>query len=317
MIAVRTAWALSKRRAVWGVAAFAALAVGLSSSIMQELAHSQREAYDAQVAFVQQAGPDPSPDSRAVEAFGRQTNALGSRARTLQSVGGVVRWAQVWLVTLVGLMAVLIAIAVVTAADLEQRRLLVAWHPARSSGRPLLVTVLAAFFAALLVAAGAVAGAGLAGVAGAATWPLGQEPAQVVVASLGAVASGAPSAGWIVGWLGAVSFMIAMAWFTRRTLVAVLGASATIGVAALLTDTLPDWAPLTDLPATAGMWFQHRGEVGLAWLWPVTIAEDGGPSLDWKALSTADPGTSSLIGALLLLAAVAVCLPFGLRRTPE
>jgi len=96
--------------------------------------------------------------------------------------------------------------------------------------------------------------------------------------------------------------------------VTILAGVLAFGGVALLADTLPAWAPGSALPATADMWFRHRGEVTHLWMWPVEPLEQGAPSAEWAAISANDPGATALFGALLLLVAVAIALPRAARR---
>lgn len=330
MTFVRTGVRLGYRRAVIGIAVFAAILCGLGSCIMQELAHSQRANYNAQVAFVKQATSEcraqpPKDvescknargvsDPSSVQLYGDETDALGARARALQTVGGSLNWAQAFLVTLLGLAALLVAVTVTTAGDLEARRFVSGWHPARASRRPLLVTGVAGVSAAALVTLGAAAGSFIAALVGGRIWPLSSEPRQIAVADLGPVALLHPSAGWLLAWASVVGAAVLIAWFTRRTLVAILAGGGMFAVPALLSDTLPAWFPWAMLPSTSGMWFHHRGEVTDLWKWSVTPLDAGTPSLDWTAISSSDPGLSALIGAAIAVLAVVLAVPWAVRR---
>jgi hypothetical protein len=326
VILVRTGIRLGRRRPVTGVAVFAAILCGLGSCVMQELAHSQRANYVHQVSFIERAvaecGNVPAcesargvPDPSGVRRYGDETDALGARARALQSIGGSLSWAQGWLGTLLGLAALLVAVAVTTAADVEARRLVSGWHPARASAHPLLVTGIAGASGAAVVTLGAAGGSLAAALVGSRLWPLGSEPRQFSVPSVGDVALLHPAAGWLVAWAGVVGAMVLISWFAGRTLVAILGGSVLFVTLASLSDALPAWFPWTALPSTAGMWFHHRGEVTHVWNWSVTPLEGGMPSVDWTAISAADPGLAGLLGATCGLLLVVVALPWAARRT--
>jgi hypothetical protein len=329
MTLLRVGLRLGRRRAVIGVAIFAALLCGLGSTIMQELAHSQRMGYENQVAFAKRSADEcataklRNPRScleeqaaleQNVRIYGAQTDALGARARPLQSIGGSVHWAQAWLVTLLGIAAVLVAVAMTVAADVEAGRLLPGWHPFHASRRSVVVAAGAGVSAAVIVAAGAVAGSVIAVVVGGRIWPLGSEPRQFVVDGLGRVTASTPSAGWLVAWLGVVAVTCLIGWFAGRTLVAILVGALVFGSLALVGETLPAWVPGSALPATADMWFHHRGEVIHLWMWRMTPLEQGAPSGEWSAISASDPGPAALVGAVIALFAVALAMPRAVRR---
>jgi hypothetical protein len=330
MILLRTGMRLARRRAVTGIALFAAMFCGLGSCIMQELAHSQRVNYDDQVSFAERAArgcrasqPEDErscenargvPDAGGLRLYAGETDTLGARARALQTVGGSVHWAQAWLVTLLGLAALLVAVAVTTAADVDARRLVSGWHPARGSRRPLLVSGVAGLSAATVVALGAAGGSGVAALVGGRVWPLGSEPRQVALPGLGPVALLHPSAGWLVAWISVVGAAILISWFIGRTLVAILTGSVLFAGLALLSEALPAWVPWASLPSTTGMWFHHRGEVTHVWRWPVTPLDAGMPSADWAAISATDPVRAARIGAAAALVVLLAAVPWAARR---
>jgi hypothetical protein len=325
MSLVRVGLRLGRRRSVKGVAVFAVLLCALGSIIMQELAHSQRASYNDQVAFAQRvaaqcAGSQAcldrqgAPSTQSLAIYRSQTDALGARARPLQSVGGAVHWAQAWLLTLLGIAALIVVVAMTTAADVEARRLLSGWHPYHFSRRPFVVAGVGGACAAAIVALGAIVGSLAAAVLGRLIWPLGSEPQQVLVSGLGPVAYPDPSAAALVGWAAVVSVVVLLSWFAGRTLVAILLSAGIFGVLALLGDTLPAWWPGSALPATADMWFHHRGEVAHVWIWPLTPLQNGVPSPDWTAFLTSDPGGAALIGAAVVLIAAALAVPWAIRR---
>ena len=321
---------LARRRAVTGVAIAAAVICGLGSCVMQELAHSQRASHDDQVGFAQRLAAEcqreqpaaeaacleskGAPTTRSLDAFGAQTDALGARSRSLQSAGGALNWTQTFLLTLLGIAIVIVAVAATTAADVEAGRLMPGWHPRRESRGPFVVALTAGIAAAATVALGALGGSAAAAVVGRAIWPLGGEPAQASVPGLGAVALRNPSAGGLLAILSIAAVAAVVSWFAGRTLVAVLACGLLFGVLALMTDVLPTWFPGASLPASAGMWFHHRGEITHLWIWPVTPLEDGASSLDWTALRPGDPGLRPLIGALATIAALALAAPRAVRR---
>lgn len=330
---VFTGLRLGRRRAVTGIAVFAAILCGLGSCITQELAHGQRANFNEQASFMERAAREcrasqPSdmracrrakgvPAASAVLVYAKQTDALGARARALQTIGGAVHWAQVWLVTLLGVGALLVAVAVTTAADVEARRLVSGWHPARASRRPLLVSGVAGVCAAISIALGAAAGSVIAALVGSGVWPLNSEPHQIVVSGLGPVASPHPSAGWLIAWVSVVGAAVLISWVSRRTLMAILIGGGLFAVLALLTAVLPPWFPWAALPSSTGMWFHHYGEVTQVWNWPVTPVEAGMPSVDWTAISESDPGAAALAGAAVALVVVVSAMPWAARQKLE
>lgn len=330
MIVVRTAVRLGLRRSVLGIAVAALLLCALGSLIAQELAHGQRQSLEAQTAFVAQETSACERTGDAVEgclerrgvsaerlrAYAAQTDALGARSAALQSVGGALRWSQVWLVTLLGLLVLVVAMAVTVAADVEGRRLLPAWHPRNGARRALAVSMVTGAVASAAVAVGAALGALAAAALGRGLWSLADEPEQAVVAGLGPVALHGPSATWLLGWVSVTALLSVVAWLAGRALVALVAGGAAVAIPALTTGVLPAWFPGVALPATADTWFRHRGEVALPWLWPEQPLEAGAPSTEWSALATGDPGGAAAVGALLVLLVVALLLPAAARRRP-
>lgn len=327
MTFVRTGWRLGYRRPVLVVAVFAAILSGLGSCVMQELAYSQRVSYRAQVAFAgrlaaacreqPQQGPSSCLERRgidpsAVALYRHETDALGARARALQTAAGALAWTQSWLVTLLGLAALVVAVTVTTAGDLEARRLVTGWHPARAGHRPLLVAGIAGVASAALVTLGAAGGSLVATVIGGHLWPLASEPRQIALPGLGGVALEHPTAGWVVAWASVVAAVVLIGWLAQRTLVAILGGCGVFAVLALLSDTLPAWFPWTALPSTSGMWLHHRGEVADLWRWPV---QQDAPSGDWASIAASDPRLAALAGAGAVLCLVAIAVPWVIRRT--
>jgi hypothetical protein len=328
---VRTGMRLGHRRAVVGIAVFAAIICGLGSSVMQELAYSQRANYDAQVAFANRAGAACTgaraddagpcrarhgvPDPSGLRLYAYETDTLGSRARTLQTAGGALHWAQAWLVTLLGLAALLVGVAVTTAADVEARRLVPGWHPARANRGPLLVTGVAGASAATVVSLGAAGGSAIAAVAGSILWPLSSEPRHIALEALGPVASPHPSVGWLLAWISVVVVVVLVSWWAQRTLVAILSGGMLFAVSALLSDLLPAWFPWATLPSASGTWLHHRGEIVDVWRWPVTPLVRGTPAVDWTAIAAHDPRIAALIGCTIALAVAALALPWAARRT--
>lgn len=324
---------LARRRAVTAVAIAAAVICGLGSCVMQELAHSQRGSYDDQTALAGRLaaecrGAQPgaeaaclesrgAPTVQSLEAFRGQTDALGARSRSLQSVGGALNWTQTFLLTLLGVATLIVAVAATTAADVEAGRLMPGWHPRRASHGPFVVALTAGVAAAATVALGALGGSVAAAVVGRVMWPLGGEPAQAGVPELGAVALYHPSVGGLLAILSVALVAAVVSWFAGRTLVAVLACGLLFGVLALLTDVLPTWFPGASLPASAGMWFHHRGEITHLWIWPVKPLENGAPSLDWTALRPGDPGLRPLVGVAATFAALAIAAPRAVRRRPS
>ncbi len=323
MIEFRSGLRLGRRGTVVGIAILAAIVCGLGSSIMQELAHSQRNSYNDQNAYeetVQQRClesarseaarcPMPHPDAE----FAERTGELGARARGLQSLGGSIGWAQSWLLTLIGIAVLVIAVAASSSVDLEKGRLLAGWHPHHRARRSFLVAAAAGLCASGIVATGATVGAVTMSLVGRLIWPLNGEPEHANVAGLGDVALLGPSAGGVVGLLGVIGVLIFVSWVSRRSLATIFVGGGIFSLAAAVGTSLPAWVPGVALPTTAGMWFRHRGEVIHIWSWPDKPGV-GLDSFDWYTFGAADPGGTALLGALGLLVVLLALVPLAMRR---
>lgn len=311
-----------------GVALFAAILCGLGSSVMQELASSQRTSFTDQIAFAkrvdtrcstlsgekQRACQRQAPDAGGVAAFGIETDQLGARARALQTIGGSITWAQTWLLTLLGISALLVGITVTNSVDLEKRRLTAGWHPTRASVNPFLAAAGAGLSAGMIVVLGAIVGSLTAMVVGGVVWPLGGEPSDALIRGLGDVALATPSFGGLIAILGVVAVLILVSWFAARTIATLLIGASLFGGLALFSSALPVWVPGAALPAAAGMWFHHRGEIVHLWQWPVQPLDRGFPLIDWTALASADPRGAATVGAVVLLILAAAAVPLAVKR---
>jgi hypothetical protein len=167
MTSVATGFRLALRSSTIAIAIGAALICGLGSAIMQELAYGQRQSLRDQTSFVTRATAECKtraclselPDPADIPQYAAATDQLSARAAPLQTVSGSVVWAETWLVTGFGLIAVLAALVASITTDVESGRYIVGWHPARKSRRPLRVAVVVGFVSAFAVALGALVGA--------------------------------------------------------------------------------------------------------------------------------------------------------------